>query len=407
MDNSQLRFFLPDGQRLPGTPEENIEYLVTRDDNAAYNHFSRQDYLADNPAPPIPTGVWSPMGGRFIPHGGNSMPGPTTSLMPHIPSSAELGFMGALQPTMPDGASPGTNWGRNGDTEVVHAAPGEMMVPPEVLAQYPEVGQIIAQALSSMGADPNRYVVGSPQSSINPHTGQPEFFFKSIKKALKKIVSKIVDIPVIGPMILPAAATFIPGVGPAVAAAVTSGLQTKITGGSWGQAIGAGFGSYLGSQFAPGAGEYGPGGTVGAKLASNGLGSIANALPGSLMSANLASIGGAWLGSGLGATLGGMVDPPKMQGWGNESANFPSLSIDANLPSMNVDPSLAIPGASTDGSAPSKGAGVNPNIPSGGVNYLTQVKDRDTGAMRTINSSFSGNFGNDRRSSWGGGVSFA
>ena len=37
---------------------------------------------------------------------------------------------------------------------------------------------------------------------------------------------------------------------------------------------------------------------------------------------------------------------------------------------------------------------------------LTQVKDRDSGQMRTINAAFSGNFGNDRRSSWGSGVAF-
>lgn len=331
----------------------------------------------------------------------------TTSLMPHIPSSAELGFMGSMQKTMPDGASPGTNWGRYGDQHVVHAAPGEMMVPPEVLQQYPEVGQIIGQALASMGADPNRYVVGSPQSSINPYTGQPEFFFKAIKKALKKLASST-----IGRILLPVAASF--ALGPAgfgltsaaTGAAIGSGVATKLAGGSWGQAIGSGLGSYLGSSFAPGANVVGPAGTVGATLASNGLSSVAGILPSSIATANIASMAGGWLGSNLGESLGGMIDPPKME-WGSEMANYPTLAaLNSNLPSADQDPTLALPGASTDGTTPSKGSGVNPNIPSGGINYLTQVKDRDTGSMRTINSAFSGNFGNDRRSSWGSGVAF-
>lgn len=335
----------------------------------------------------------------------------TTSLMPHIPSSAELGFMGSMQKAMPDGASPGTNWGRYGDEHVVHAAPGEMMVPPEVLQQYPEVGQIIAQAMASMGADPNRYVVGSPESSINPYTGQPEFFFKSIKKALKKIASST-----IGRIILPVAASFLlgpAGIGltsSAVGAALGSGITTKLGGGSWGQAIGAGLGSYVGSSILPGAGSFGPAGTVGSALNSVGLGSVAGALPSQLMGANLASMGGAWLGSSLGENLGGMIDPPKMS-WGNEIANAPSLamsSLSANLPGTGqVATDIELPGASTDGTAPTKGSGINQNIPSAGVNYLSQVKDRDSGAMRTINSTFSGNFGNDRRGSWGSGVAFA
>lgn len=328
----------------------------------------------------------------------------TTSLMPHIPSSAELGFMGSMRKAMPDGASPSTGWGRYGDEHVVHAAPGEVMVPPEVLDQYPELGQIIGQAMASMGADPNRYVVGSPESSINPYTGQPEFFFKKIKKALKKIASSSIGrilIPVAASIVLPGLGT---GLSAGVSAAIGSGVATKLSGGSWGQAFGSGLGSYIGSSFAPGAGQFGPAGTIGAKLAANGLSGVASALPSSLMSANLASIGGAWLGSNLGESIGGMIDPPKITSskWGNEAANMPTL----DLPSLDQDVTLAIPGASTSGAAPTKGTGINPNLPSG-AKYLTQVKDRDTGQMRTINSSFSGNFGNDRRNSWGSGVSFA
>jgi len=337
------------------------------------------------------------------------MPGYNASIMPHIPSSTELGFMGSMNKT--DGASPQTNWGRYGDSHVVHAAPGEMMVPPEVIQQYPEIGEIIGKALASMGADPNRYIVGSPDMSINPYTGQPEFFLKKIKKALKKLTSSA-----LGRILIPVAASFaLPGIGtalgasisPAVGAAIGSGVATKLSGGSWGQSLGAGLGSYLGSSFAPGANVVGPAGTVGATLASNGLSGVAGVLPSSLLTANVASIAGSWLGSNLGETVGGMIDPPKMS-WGSDIASYPSLAnINTQLPQASQDPALAIPGASTDGSAPSKGSGINPNMPStSGVSYLTQVKDRDTGSMRTINAAFSGSFGNNRRSSWGSGVAF-
>ena len=71
-------------------------------------------------------------------------------------------------------------YGRNGDTMMAHVAPGEMVVPPEVLQRSPEVARGLGMAFADAGADPLRYTVGSGQNSINPVTGEPEFFLDKI-----------------------------------------------------------------------------------------------------------------------------------------------------------------------------------------------------------------------------------
>lgn len=119
--------------------------------------------------------------------------------------------------------------GRYGDEYMVHAAHGETVVPAEVLQANPELKNQLFQQMRMMGIkDPNRYVVGNSLNSINPLTGQPEFFFKKIFKAIKRVVKKIAPIvvPIIGNMIAP-------GIGGPVASA----LYSKATGGSWGDAL--------------------------------------------------------------------------------------------------------------------------------------------------------------------------
>ena len=75
-------------------------------------------------------------------------------------------------------------YGRNGDTMMAHVAPGEMVVPQDVLQGNPEVAQGLGMAFRDSGMDPLRYTVGSGYNSINPVTGEPEFF--DWKKLLKK-----------------------------------------------------------------------------------------------------------------------------------------------------------------------------------------------------------------------------
>jgi hypothetical protein len=75
-------------------------------------------------------------------------------------------------------------YGRGGDTMMAHVTPGEMVVPKEVLRNSPQVARGLGTAFRDVGADPKRYVVGSGQNSINPVTGEREFFFDEIIGAL-------------------------------------------------------------------------------------------------------------------------------------------------------------------------------------------------------------------------------
>ena len=127
--------------------------------------------------------------------------------------------------------------GRYEDTYMVHAAKGETVVPKEVLDANPGLKEELFQQMIDMGIEnPKRYVVGESLNSINPITGQPEFFFSSIKKFFKKAA------PVVGSVIGGAFA------GP-VGAAIGSGLGGKLAGQSTAQALtGAalsGLGSYV------------------------------------------------------------------------------------------------------------------------------------------------------------------
>ena len=66
--------------------------------------------------------------------------------------------------------------GRYGDTQMAHVAPGEKIVPTNVLNNRPDLARGINSALMSEGMDPRRYTVGTKNNSNNPNTGLPEFF---------------------------------------------------------------------------------------------------------------------------------------------------------------------------------------------------------------------------------------
>jgi hypothetical protein len=133
--------------------------------------------------------------------------------------------------------------GRYEDTYMVHAAEGETVVPRDVLDANPILKTALFAQMRSMGIEnPDRYVVGSGLNSVNPITGQPEFFFKKIKRLLKKIAA-----PVGGTIGFALA-------GPA-GAAIGSGLGSLVGGASPKQALGtAAIGGFLGY----GAGTFAP-----------------------------------------------------------------------------------------------------------------------------------------------------
>ena len=116
--------------------------------------------------------------------------------------------------------------GRYGDSYMVHASDGETLIPGEIFDANPKLKADLFNQMKVMGIrDPNRYVVGNSLNSINPITGQPEFFFKKIFKTIKKVFKKALPYvaPIVGNMIAP-------GIGGIIA----SGLVSKLQGGSWG-----------------------------------------------------------------------------------------------------------------------------------------------------------------------------
>ena len=122
--------------------------------------------------------------------------------------------------------------GQQEDSVIVHAAPGEMVVPPVISEQ---TQQMINQDMQSVGLNPAEYMIG--QGSVNNLTGLQEFgflskLFKKVKNVVKKVGKKV--LPVAG-------ALLIPGVGGALGKGLSAvgsklgikaGLGSKILGGS-------------------------------------------------------------------------------------------------------------------------------------------------------------------------------
>ena len=146
--------------------------------------------------------------------------------------------------SMPKQAEMLAEFGRNGDTYIVHAAEGETVIPIEVLNKNPRLKSMLWQQMAEMGIEPERYIVGNELNSINPVTGQPEFFLKKIFKGVKSVVKAA--LPVIGFAIGGAIA------GP-VGAGVGAGLGAKVSGQSWSDAavtgVLAGVGASAGGMF--------------------------------------------------------------------------------------------------------------------------------------------------------------
>ena len=117
--------------------------------------------------------------------------------------------------------------GRFEDTYMVHAAEGETVVPMEVLDSNPILKERLFETMRDMGIQPERYIVGNEFNSINPLTGQPEFFLKKIFKRLKKGVRDI------GSRLRKGAADI-------------SGYVAPIVGAMYGPWAGAGIGALLG-----------------------------------------------------------------------------------------------------------------------------------------------------------------
>ena len=126
-------------------------------------------------------------------------------------------------------------YGRFGDDSIAHIETGEIVVPKALIENNPTLKEQIFAELREAGVeDPEQYVVGSKANSINPETGLMEFgFLKNIFKGVGKIFKGIGKVlKKAAGIILPVALSFIPGVGPILAASLGSGIGTLIQGGN-------------------------------------------------------------------------------------------------------------------------------------------------------------------------------
>jgi hypothetical protein len=182
-------------------------------------------------------------------------------------------------------------FGRYEDTYVVHAAEGETVIPMAVFEENPKLKDSLFRQMRSMGIDPDRYVVGSELNSINPVTGQPEFFLKKLGRAIKKAVKGVVKvIKKAAPIILSVGLNVLaPGLGTIAAGALGSGIGALVQGGNLKDALkSAALGGAIGGLF-----SGVQGGIQGAK-AGTGFGSgfkegVTGALPGAQAGAQSAA----------------------------------------------------------------------------------------------------------------------
>ena len=147
--------------------------------------------------------------------------------------------------------------GRNGDDQLVHMRTGEIAVSPELLEENPRLAGELANAFQRSNVDMDRYVVGSGANSINPMTGQPEFFLKKLVRGIKKVFKKI------APIIVPIGLNMLfPGLGTVASGALGAGITTLVQGGNFKDALkSAAFGGLMGGVSA-GLGFGGPAGAT-------------------------------------------------------------------------------------------------------------------------------------------------
>lgn len=168
------------------------------------------------------------------------------------------------------------SYGRFGDDTVAHVQTGEIIVPRRLIEKSPELRESIFQHLRDQGvSEPERYVVGSSDNSINPETGLMEFgffsdIFNGVKKTLKKAAGFV--LPAVGSMIF----------GPVWGAALGTGVATLLQGGDVKDALKAGFGAGV----IGGAASF-----AGGAMRGDGMGALRNAASPRNISSGLKNIG--------------------------------------------------------------------------------------------------------------------
>lgn len=223
--------------------------------------------------------------------------------------------------------------GREGDDTIAHVQTGELIIPAAFLEDNPEMKDTIFAFLEAQGIEnPERYVVGSEENSLNPDTGAPEFFFKWVKKLVKGVVKGIKNVvkgvvkvvKKIAPIVLPIIGTAF--LGPIYGAALGSGIATLINGGSIKDALKSGLISGAMGGLSAGAGSM---------MSGNGfMTGVKNAAALGNVSAGMQGIGKALTGDFSGASFANMKAGPTAEGGtafaGSNSMNLVDGAVDTS-----------------------------------------------------------------------------
>lgn len=226
-------------------------------------------------------------------------------------------------------------YGRYEDTYMVHAAEGETVIPMAVFDENPRLKATLFNQMRSMGIDPERYVVGSELNSINPVTGQPEFFLKKLFRGLKKAVKKVVKvIKKVAPIALSIGLSFTP-LGVIAGSALGSGIGTLIQGGSLKDALKMGaIGGLTAGLFKGVTGAIGSkmqGGTLGAGFRAG----VQSGLPDAMRASQAAAL------NQTAAQAANQALPPPVAPAGSTTVTGATNAPVANIPGANTTQNLA------------------------------------------------------------------
>ena len=135
--------------------------------------------------------------------------------------------------SMGDVANRMARMGRNGDTELAHVNRDEII--DRNMARDPRIRNAMAEVFQENDLDMARYTVGNAANSINPYTGQREFFLKGIIKGVKNIVKMAA--PIVIPLV---ANALFPGMGAIASGFLGSGISSLAMGGNFKDSMKAG-----------------------------------------------------------------------------------------------------------------------------------------------------------------------
>lgn len=136
--------------------------------------------------------------------------------------------------SMGDVANRMAQMGRNGDTELAHVNRDEIIIDRN-MARDPRIRNAMAEVFSDNDMDMARYTVGNAANSVNPYTGNREFFIKKIIKGVKKIVKAA------APIVIPLAMNALfPGMGAIASGFIGSGISSLAQGNSFKDSMKAG-----------------------------------------------------------------------------------------------------------------------------------------------------------------------